>query len=388
MKKRNVILCLSIFFAIMVCIILYFSISKPTSPSVASRNYSKGNVLKNKVAAVYYSTTIDTQPGKGYIVFIDKKGHTTPLKTRGLELGRIDYDGHSVFYQDETHSYLVSREVKKIARHDSQYTGDYAGHFGGNNPTHYFLFNSGFKADGSYQSEVYWSKRSNTKKDNLPYFVETRGQEKNALYTIASKKENEYTLYQSQLSDTARTIEIMSWTSTQKESSPLGNILFKNDHAYYLEEGDRQSGGEFIKLVNLNLKNKKTSDSLVTSYISDNKHDEAMPFDPQKCTFLNKNDFYFIDGNGQVYKTNILTGHTIKAFQIEKSARNGDFVLTEWNKDQLYVFYQYTTGSKQSAIDSYDIKSGKKIKSIKVKGTDEIIRKNRGLFTYDFVILK
>ena len=68
--------------------------------SIREKEMDETDFLKDKVAVVYYSTTIDTRPGKGFAVFIDQKGEAYPFETKGLELGSSAFNGKTVFIEE------------------------------------------------------------------------------------------------------------------------------------------------------------------------------------------------------------------------------------------------------------------------------------------------
>src|SRR5699024_5807643 len=148
--------------------------------SIREKEMDETDFLKDKVAVVYYSTTIDTRPGKGFAVFIDQKGEAYPFETKGLELGSSAFNGKTelpnsspfvsngyasgssafngktVFFQDETNDYTLSTELKKEKRDKPQFTGDYIGENPKDN-SFFSIFNTGFAENGEgYESDIYW----------------------------------------------------------------------------------------------------------------------------------------------------------------------------------------------------------------------------------------
>lgn len=358
--------------------------------SIREKEMDETDFLKDKVAVVYYSTTIDTRPGKGFAVFIDQKGEAYPFETKGLELGSSAFNGKTVFFQDETNDYTLSTELKKEKRDKPQFTGDYIGENPKDN-SFFSIFNTGFAETGEgYESDIYWKHNQQHKKDTLPFFIETRGHHKNNIYTISGdvtmdeKDDNEsytFALHKTTLSAEAKTVEIMSWNDSD-EPLPLSHMHYFNKHLYYLDTVSRKEKSEF-RMVDLDLKNKQVDYQIIFETAL-KETDDFLPHSVHKNAHIDKDKFYMIDGKGNVYSTDLRTGSSKKEFHIKTEFQPHDFVEVDWRDHYLYLYFNTTD---KSALETYDLTSGERIDRLEIKGVEAILKKNK-VYSYDLLILK
>lgn len=385
MQKKVIITCLSLIVMLSLVTLYFFNVTSNKN-IVDLETIDNSTFLNDKLAVTYYSTTIDSEKSKGFIIFIDDQGDTTTVETDGLELGRLGYNGKSLFFQDQINNYTLSDELTIDDRSDYQHTGDYVGTR--EDETFFSIFNSGMgMGDDTYRSDIYWYDHQQLTKDVLPFYIESRGHTENLIYTLHREdlESNEFILSQTELSDHARMTQMMTWEPDQ-EVLPVSNLHVKNNHLYYIGESHQQNES-FFQLVEWDLTNEKVTDHLVAGPMTSEEHYESIPYDSQKSAYLYNDTFYFIDGVGRVYTTDLHSGITKESFMIEETTRDGDFVQIDWKDDNLYVFYYHIDGERSTGLDTYNIETGQKINTLDIHGIEDIIEHNKGLFSYDLIIL-
>ncbi|MEC5423521.1 hypothetical protein QGM71_08445 [Virgibacillus sp. C22-A2] len=383
MKRKIIIASIGLLMLIVSSAVVYnFFPSANTLQSINDAGF-----LDDQAAVVYYSTTMDSKNRKGFVVFIDHQGETHAMETEGLELGRLGYSDNSVFFQDETKNYMFTSQLEEEDRGKVQYTGDYVGKLN-SSQSFFSIFNSGMGDDGeTYQSDIYWHHDNELKEDVLPFYIESRGNDDTTIYTVHREdlESKEFTLSQTELSNHADTRQIMTW-ETINMATPVSNIHVLENNIYYLEES-YQEDKTSIQLMELNLETKKVTDYSIVDFMSEEEHYEALPYDTKKSGYLYGNTFYYIDGTGLVYATDIESGETEESFMIEDTARHGDFVQVDWKDEKLYVYYNNTGDTVDAGLVSYNVESGEKLDTIEINGLEEIIGMNEALFSYDLLIL-
>ena len=384
MYKKVIITCTSLI--IILSLVFFYFFNGTSNENIVELDTIDSSFLDDQVAVTYYSTTIDSDQGKGFIIFIDHQGDTVTAETEGLELGRLGYNGKNLFFQDQTKNYTVTNALNTEDRNDYQHTGDYVGTL--SDDTFFSIFNSGMGIDGdTYQSDIYWYSHEDFKKDVLPFYIESRGHDEHLIYTLHREDldDNEFILSQTELTDQANIKQLMTWEPDQ-EVLPISNLHVNDDSLYYIGES-YEPNGVFFQLIEWNLATKSVNEYLVTEPMSNEEHYESIPFDSQKSAHFYNDMFYFIDGLGCIYTIDIKTGQTTERFVIDDTARHGDFVQIEWKEDHLYVFYNYSDDRLPSGLDTYHIETGETIDSLEINGMEEIVGKNKGLFSYDLIIL-
>lgn len=343
--------------------------------------------LQDKIGVVYFSTTLDSSMDKGLVIFINEEGEAKAIETDGLELGRLGYYDEQLFFQDGAKNYLLSDQLDIDDRDDDQHTGDYVNIL--EDGSFFSIFNSGMSEEGdSYRSEVYWYDHETLKKDVLPFFITSRGYERDSIYTLHNEDMSEEDDYQLTLSETkldheADIRERMTWEFDQ-EMSPVTNLFVENDHLYHIGEVYHEDEVS-LYFYDWDLDQQTVHGFEIDDPMSAEEHYESIPYDSQKSGYLKNDFFYFMDGTGQIYMTDIHKGNTQEHFVIDEKSQESELVQIDWQDDELYVFYHF--GNNDFRLDTYNIETGDQIHTMEIDGVDDILKEHPDLVPFDLLIL-
>ncbi|GEN32116.1 hypothetical protein HNQ35_002533 [Cerasibacillus quisquiliarum] len=384
----GVILCISVF--------VWFMTKNPTTQILTEEQLDDPNFLEDKLAVLYYSTTMDTTPGKGFVVFVDEEGTIYPYQTKGLELGSVTYSDEvgAVFFQDESHDYVVSKStgLTKRKRDKKQYTGDFVA--AKDDDTFFSIFNTGIP-DGSseYQSDIYWEQGNELKQDTLPFYIDTRGVHSNVIYLIAANPLNDekmsvdFTLHQVTLSDKAETKQMMSWN--EADAYPLSHLIYHDHHLYYMTLFHEQDQSYF-KIGDIDL-NKKTVTYHELFATNSELEQDYLPYG-RKSIHIHDDLLYAIDGKGNIYTMALKTKQIEKNFNIVENINPASFVKVDWKDEQLFLYYSHLNEKEevfeQSAIVIYDLLTREKTQTYEIEGLDDFLNKHHQVYAYDIAFIK
>ncbi|MBY8912004.1 hypothetical protein KY305_04420 [Bacillus sp. YC2] len=344
--------------------------------------------LKDKEALLYFSTTADQDAfggGKSYALFADEKGRLSSYQMKGLELGSAKVHDGSMLLEDKKGIYTVKDGLHTYKR-AYQHTGDSAGYID-RTKGFYTLYNSGYdKSGGSYRSELYRQLDGKWKQDIIPHYIRASGFLKGHIYAlIPTADEKGYHVNDIQADkEKLSTKTIATWK--YKEGASVESQLAADDTSiYFVTRGEKADNMyQMVKIM-------KKSGAIKTYDIASYQDDEqtlygSMPFSFKKSFFMEKRSLYFVDGFGNVYRINPETGKSKKVFTLPASGMKADFKDLTHQNGKLYLFtYSY---KKTAKIESFDLKTGKKLNDRAIPNLKDIVTLNSHLKLYDVQVME
>ncbi|MCD7034143.1 hypothetical protein LRR81_07845 [Metabacillus sp. GX 13764] len=389
MKKRIVSITVLALAAagLLTYVILYYLES---TTSISSKEMSQADFLKDKHALLYFSTTIDTTPGKSYAVFLNKNGNVSARKMLPLELGTTAIHDSQAVMSDKDHIYLAGENAKTITR-PPQHTGyDGGAGFIKDTNSFYTIYNSGYSKDmKNYRSEVYWGIGSKLNQDVIPYFIAANGTFHDNIYTAqtpddsSSSETRKFVFHKVVLKEDMEIHPVMEVT-LGKNASPLSPLLIDDQFIYFIINGPK--GEHVYQLVKINLQTKDAETIDIKRYQKDPQTVyKAIPYS-NNSTYMDSNNIYFADGLGKVMIINKSTGKKQREFQLNPNLVKLGIKKIFFKNQFLYLFAMNYGGDGQ--IEKYDLQNGQVTDTIKVKGIGKIISANSHVHLYDFKMIK
>ena len=130
----------------------------------------------------------------------------------------------------------------------------------------------------------------------------------------------------------------------------------------------------------------------LATYRNNNNLYATVPFNPKNSAYVYGNEFYYINGLGEVFSFDVKT-HKVKIkFNITNASKDGirHNEGTYFENGQLYVMRYNEKRENHYYIEQYSLNTGEKIKEIKINGLEEILSSVKGktIHAYDFKMLK
>ena len=385
MKKKKWIIALLVLF-VPASLFYYYFTNEESISSVSEDTLNQKDFLKDKQAVVYFSTTADQDMsggGKSLAMFVGEQGDTSTFEMKGLELGNIGVRGNRILLEDKKHFYLLGNGYEKFPLKDYQHTGDHIGYFEKKNGF-YALFNSGIdQKKGGYRSDIYWQEGQQFKKGKIPFYIEASGMNDDILFTLSSSEdEKKYDIRKVHVNDKVSTEPFIS-IDKEENSTTFGQLIVDKENIYVIVQT-----GNKTKLVKINKESKKYSSTIVAEYEENDEHlYHQTPFSFKRCVFKYENFIYFVDGFGQVFKSNIHTGKSELAFTLSEQSLKGNSLEIFTKEDQLYLL-SINHNNNTGVIDEYDLIGEKRSNQYTIKDIPDLNIGNKKLYLYDFVFLE
>lgn len=344
------------------------------------------SVIKDSVAALYFSTTADqdmNRDGLSFAIFIDQHGETKLWEMDGLELGTIHATENTFFLEDRSNVYLVdSTETTTFQMKTEEHTGEVTGY---RNGLYYSVYNSGFTKDGGYSSNIRVGNSKGFETIHIPHYLHMSGITDEELLMVAGEDDN-ISLYRMPLQ---KDVELEEVASLGPIGDRLGlSAIIKDDGYYYMLISDTQKLTSDIYRINEEIKKVETFP--LTSYKDDEDYRVRIPYNLRNAATILDDRFYYVDGMGDVHTYNFKSGEATLAFTLEGASR-GSMKMNEqtfFKDDDLY-FFRYDKSSEKYVIDTYDLLSGERISELPLVGIDKMFdyvnSKKKRISSYDFI---
>ncbi|MRX71885.1 hypothetical protein GJU40_06820 [Bacillus lacus] len=345
---------------------------------------SKKNFLTDKKAILFFSTTIDINPGKSIAFFVDQKGEISYRSMKPLELGSVAVHDDQVLIEDKENIFILGNKAGKYKR-NSQHTGDQNGYIN-KTGSFYTIYNSGYADDGkSYKSEVYWNIGRQMKSDVIPYYIREKGFYDDTIFTAQTHdadKSRQFKFKKIHLGNKMK-IEEVAEVSLGKNASPLSQLMVDDEFIYFLFNGAK--GEAVYQLAKINQKNKVVETFDIKTYrkYKEQAH-QAVPFD--RIPAYLKNDFiYFADGFGEVVKINKKNGKIEGSYNLNSKSVNSGLKNLQFEGDSIFLFSM--NRGQDGMIEKYRLQDGKLTEVTPVKDIGKIVNQNSRVHLYDFEII-
>lgn len=402
MMKKTIIILLIIIFIILVGGLIYFLFFTKSSDQahiIDKESIEQKDFIADKQAVLYFSSTIDQDTdnkGVSYAVFIDDKGNAVGYKMKSLELGTIAKNKHDVMLVDKNKIRLVGESYREFKMKQEQHTGERTGYL--EKPNLYFsIFNTGVNNErgiDGYDSNVLFGNKNGFKKGNIPHYILASGVDNNEVILLTNDIEKEYEFRKVLFTnDDLKVQDIVQLKNDEgmdyANLSPI--VADENDYYIVLSEfiNDTKENTVLFRINKETLDQEKVT---LATYQNNNNLYATVPFNPKNSAYVYGNEFYYINGLGEVFSFDAKT-HKVKIkFNITNASKDGirHNEGTYFEDGQLYVMRYNEKRENHYYIEQYSLNTGEKIKEIKINGLEEILSSVKGktIHAYDFKMLK
>ncbi|GAB0167974.1 PLD nuclease N-terminal domain-containing protein [Lysinibacillus sp. CTST325] len=374
------------------------------SKYIGEKDIQREGFLADKQAILYFSTTADQDMFNGGVslaVFLDDKGKTSAYKMNGLELGSIavsEGNEEEVLLESKDKIRLIGDNYQEFEM-KYQHTGEITGYLKQQN-LYFSIYNSGIDTStdaGGYNSNVIFGNEEGFEIGNIPYYILTSGVGENEVLILTRDLEkNLYDVRKVIFEENKVKVENMIQLKNEKnmEYGPSSSIV--SDEKYYyivLSEGDSVDlNSENEILFRINRETLEQERIVLATYKDHDNLISLIPYSTNNSTYLYENEFYYMNGLGEVFTLNKLTDDIDIKFTIENPSQDGvrHNEATFFKDDKLYVVRYDAKKKDKYYIEVYSLKSGKKVSEIQLEGLHAILTSVRGksIHSYDFKMLK
>ncbi len=181
--KWLIIIAVIVLIGIFICIGT-FKYTNTVSDVKQTETEKEKNFLNDKIAAIYYSATIDYPKDGSYTVYIDETGKATAVKGDAIEVGTIAQDEKNIVRQDKKEVYMMGDNFKKFPMQHQVHTsyGQSSGHLIKGN-IFYFLNNQEV-GKNHYNSLIRWGNSNGFHEKIIPGFYTSTGNDGEYIYVI------------------------------------------------------------------------------------------------------------------------------------------------------------------------------------------------------------
>lgn len=354
------------------------------------------DLIKNSKAVVYYSTTIDAPTKNSLALFISNDNKVQALKMDGLELGSTTYndDQKTLLVEDKNSlKFITDAGITTQTFKQNEHTGTKTGYLS-KGRTFYSLYNTGVLKDNGYESTIRYG---NTEKTNQLSVSEwAREATDNGVDTIYAMVEyypsaNEgaaFRLVQAKLdkhnSLKEKKISELSAISNLENSNFISGLHYKDHHIYsiFSNTGEDEDAPNYYELLDYDLAQKKLTRKPLPQY--ENSYIVA------DDSLMIGDNIYYAEREGDVARLNVQTGKTKTLYNLfdlsgyTDAAEEGNH-LVRITDDKTYFIYPKKNGNYY--LDTFDLKTGKKLSSDALENMKEILAANDTVFPYDLEII-
>lgn len=355
--------------------------------------------LKDKQAALYFSSTADQDmddKGISFAIFIDDNGKADTFQMKGLELGSMAVGKGQVFLEEKNKLFLIGDSYKEFEMKKYQHTGERVGYLGKEN-LFFTIFNSGRSETGGYDSNVWFGNLEGFKKDNIPYYILASGIDETEDQTILLTQDiekNQYFFRKVAFWKNEVKVEDIAPLKNEKNAEFANVSPIVSDQKYYyviLSESVNNTSSNTV-LFRINKKTLAQKKIELANYQDQKVVTAAIPYNVNNSAHMYDGSLYFVNGLGEVIAFDTKTNKASTAFTLNNAKKDGVRHNEEvfFRKGQLYVVRYNTKSKNKYEIEQYSLKSGEKERVIPIKGLDEILKsvKGKSVYSYDFKMLK
>ncbi|MCC8305023.1 hypothetical protein ACLNAQ_16980 [Bacillus sp. ICE1] len=388
--KWLIIIAVIVLIGIFICIGT-FKYTNSVSDVKQTETEKEKNFLNDKIAAIYYSATIDYPKDGSYTVYIDEKGAATAVKGDAIEVGTIAQDEKNIVRQDKKEVYMIGDSYKKFPMQHQVHTsyGQSSGHLIKGN-IFYFLNNQEV-GKNHYNSLIRWGNSNGFHEKIIPGFYTSTGNDGEYIYVINEDSSIKTPTFQGIKIDKDKvtvgkgtTIPILN----EENWSVYSQIIVKKSSAFFIlyNQTDKSNKVQF-KVAEIDLEHKKFKGAypLGSYHIPDEISQLAIPLSTNN--FFVKNDtLYHLAANSILYTFDLKSMKPGKKIPLNRSTKfENQAKFTYFDESKIFLL-EISKGGKY-VINSYSYKNEKKLKSTPIRGLEKIIN-NTHVSEYDFFMIK
>ena len=365
----------------------YYTFSRQQSADFLSKD---DPILLTDVAAIlYFSTTADqdmNRDGLSFAVFVDSDGNTKLWEMDGLELGTVFVSEDSIFLEDRGHVYVVHSDgTKTFAMPTEEHTGEVTD-YNEDDGRFYSVYNSGFTEDGGYASNIRFGNENGFETIHIPHYMQMSGKADGNLLMVIEDDDG-LSLQKMPLQKDGKLQKIVS-LGPIGERIGMASILKENDY-YYLVIADTEK--MTCDVYRIHEKTKEIETFPLFNYKDIEDYIVRIPYNLRNAAAVYDGNLYYVDGIGDVHAFDSKTGEVRLAFTLE-GASQGQMKMSEqtYFQDGKLHFFRYHQSSATHAIDTYDLRTGKLLNELSLKGLDNMFdyvqQKKKRVSPYDFIV--
>ncbi|MRX71866.1 hypothetical protein GJU40_06725 [Bacillus lacus] len=373
----------------------YTSFGGSTAVTANKEEYQDPDFLKDKQAAIYFSTTADQDidgSGKSYAAFIDTSGNTLSIQKKGLELGTIAHSDDTLLLEDKQSVTLLGQQYQEFSDSKAQYTGERSGYLPKEN-LFFSLYNSGFNSNGGYNSDVRLIRPSGLTTGTIPHYITSSGIVNEEVMIVAHNIDTptEFSLKKVNFEKEISLEDIADFT-TSSEQVPQSPVLGDGRYYYVILSDYKNDHDEDVLLYRINPETKETVTFTLAQYRGMEDTGKTIVYNNRRSAYLQDNILYYVNGIGDVFAYNTITETSEKAFSLQdvEQSRRSYNEQAYFTENYLHIFY-YSTAKDTYFIDQYDLKSGERVKQQELPDMKNMMNSmNKGrksVYSYDFVVL-
>lgn len=379
MKKRA---SAAIIGGIILLLVAAFIITKfydptPEKSEVKSNEGLQLSIVKDNRAALYISQdaeNLEKKNGKGSVVFIDDTGHVKGFPINPVEYGEVKFVGNQFMVEESNQMTLTTDHIQKTTFDELDFRGTRASYLEETNQF-YAIYNSGLSKKHDYQMTIRYTDRNNEFNTLLvPHFVSTSGNDADHVMLLTQDLISmEYQLKKVKLKKDAevKTIAQLEIPNAANFDS-ISQIVALPDAYYFVGSYYESDQYENIVLVRIDRKTAKLKMTTLAEYRSEKETMNSFPLSFNESLYLFENNFYFLNGLGKVIRYNVDTGKVNEAFTVQGLPVKNDYLAQATFKDG-HLHFIYEDAKKKHFLDEYSLKTGKRTRSIPVKGLKKYI---------------
>lgn len=372
------------------------------APAAPEGQPPKG-LLNDSILAVSMSTSFEeavSGHGSGQVVFMDDAGNLTSIETTGIDGAQVEAGDDKLFFTDQQFDYVLTKELDKYRHRHQQYTQELLVALEG--PDSFAaVFNSNYSADGStYQFDI----SSGTGKDHAEYrvndYFELLGNCGDEIYGVAvddSKADadraprNLVQLYP----QTDGKGSTGTWTPEDASQQFGWEVPCQGQQLHFLStelmDDPREQGA--TKFSSIQLRRWDTSSGKLSSVPLTNPEGQLIAHQNDEYRYLKMSswhvigeDFFWIDGMGTVFRTDIPTGVTRKVFKLRLQHNQSAHNHVEFAGNLVHVLDMGTGKGERAILRTYSLLTGKFTGQTVIDGLSELAAQSDQT-VHDFAIL-
>lgn len=346
--------------------------------------------LKNKIAVIYYSATIDFFQDGSYTVFIDQNGKASYVKGKAIELGSIAQGDSMFLYSDHTDVTLLGKKYAHFKLKNKVHTGHFQGSGYLENRNLFFtLYNQGFVKDG-YNSLVRWGNNKGFNEQLISGFYASIGSDKDSIYLI----EEDIHSISDQPKFYFRKLEVDEEVKLSDRIpihielgyTILSNMVLDHQKAYFMIYQIKENSSDVtFKLVEMDTEEGKVNGiySIGSQKIQPNIFEQAVPTNLNNI-YIKDGLLYHLTAQSVLYKFDLQKKENVESIPLAKN-NMGKPKIIYFNDGAIYALEQ--TNSGRYEIVAYSYQDGKMLQSFAIDRLEKIIGKSH-VHAYDFIMLE
>ncbi|MGV3464903.1 MAG: hypothetical protein ACO1OT_06375 [Heyndrickxia sp.] len=379
-------------------LIYFIQRNKNVDPShlIEKDNMKEKKFLENKQAVIFVSSTIDqdaNNKGQSYAVFVDDNGVASGFKMKSLELGSVAKGNQGVLLVDKEKIRLVGSNYQEFNMKKEQHTGERTGYLEKQN-VYFSIFNTGVKKSSSengYDSNILFGNKNGFKVGNIPHFILTSGVDQKDVVILTNDKEKKYDLRKVTITNDELKIQNIVQLENKKgyDYANLSQIVGDQDFYYVVLNEYISENSENTVLFRVNKKTLAQEKFILATYKTVTA---AVPYNPRNSAYVFQNEFYYMNGLGEVFAFNTKTNEFTIKYTIKDAPKDGvrHNEGTYFQDGNLYVMRYNNHNKYKYYIEEYSLETGERLKAINIKGLNELLTsvKKVSIHAYDFRMLK